>query len=419
MSDIKPTKYRGVRFREHPIRKNGIRKDRYFFIRYALNGKIKEEGLGWESQGYTETKAVAELEIIKENIKKGTGYTSLKAKRETASSTAQQEKIDTITFDEFFNSYEANQKGVKSVKFVINERQNYNNHIKPYIGDKPIKDITIEDIEKIKQTMLSASKLSGEPKYAAATINHVLKLCRHVFNVAITHKKIIENPANFVKLLKLNNQRLRFLSHEEAEILLENLQKIKSPEDNGADYYRQNQTSQVYELAILSLYCGCRAGELFALRANDVNFNTGFLTIRDSKNHSSRNVPMPELVIAVLKKRLLSLNITSEQYIFSNKTGGQLREVSNRYQFIADELFNQNIQDRKLRVVFHTLRHTYASWLVQAGVDLYTVKELMGHKTLAMTMRYAHLAPNKFTAAIAVLNKTAENITMAPQQNEH
>lgn len=407
----------GIYYREHPTRKNGVRKDRYFYLRYTLNGRQREEGFGWESQGYTETKAAAELEIIKENIKKGTGYTSLKEKKEVNRTTAEQS--ETITFDDFFNSYEAAQAGIKSDKFIKNERQYYNIHIKDHIGSKPLKEVTVEDIETIKQVMLKATKPSGEPKYAAATINHILKLCRHVFNVAITHKKVSENPTKHTKLLKVNNQRLRFLSHEDADILLKQLQEIKSPEEKGLNYYKQNQTSQTYELAVLSLYCGCRASELFALRANDVNFATGFLTIRDSKNHSSRNVPMPEIVIFTLKRRLSALNITQEDYIFRNKDGGQINEISDRYQEIADKLFNSDIEDRKLRVVFHTLRHTYASWLVQSGVDLYTVKELMGHKTLAMTMRYAHLAPNKFTAAIAVLNNTAENITMAPQQNAH
>ena len=160
-------------------------------------------------------------------------------------------------------------------------------------------------------------------------------------------------------------------------------------------------------MALISLYCGCRAGELYSLKANDVNFATGFLTIRKSKNHNARNIPMPQIVIDMLKQRLESLQITGEAPIFQDTDGGELYEVPDCYQKIADELFNQGIKDRQQRAVFHTLRHTYASWLVMSGVDLYTVKELMGHKTLAMTMRYAHLAPNKFKAAIAALNQSA------------
>jgi site-specific recombinase XerD len=66
---------------------------------------------------------------------------------------------------------------------------------------------------------------------------------------------------------------------------------------------------------------------------------------------------------------------------------------------------NKGIEDKRQRVVFHTLRHTYASWLVENGVDLYTVKELMGHKNLAMTERYSHLGQNTLKAAVQKLER--------------
>lgn len=411
------TKYTGVYYTEHKTRKYGIRRDRYFLLRYTLNGKQREEGFGWESQGYTETKAAAELETIKENIKRGTGYTSLKEKNLAMRQVAQEKENENTTFSTFYDLYEQAQHGTKTPKGIKCERQYFNNHIKSHIGTKPLKDIQVEDIEKIKQSMLNAKNTACEPKYAAATINHVIKLCRHCFKIAILWKKINENPANAVKLLPLENQRLRFFTHEEADLLLDRLKKIHQADAKaiGYQYYKDNHTSQIYEMALVSLYCGCRAGELYALRANDINFVTNFITIRKSKNHNARNIPMPQIIVDMLSHRLKCLSIVGEGLVFFDMNGNALYEISDRYQDITDELFNQGVEDRQQRAVFHTLRHTYASWLVQSGVDLYTVKELMGHKTLAMTMRYAHLAPNKFTAAIAVLNNTAENITMAPQ----
>jgi len=404
--DRQKTKFKGVFFREHKTRKYGIRKDRYYYLRYTLNGKQKEEGFGWESEGYTEAKAAAEVEIIRENIKKGIGYTSLKEKNAPIKQAIQEKENENITFSEFYDLYETAQFGTKTPKGIKCERQYFDNHIKKHIGAKPLKDIQIEDIEKIKQSMLKTKTTAHASKYAAATINHVIKLCRHCFKVAILWKKTTENPATAVKLLPLENQRLRFFTHSEAEILLEQLKKIHPADakSTGYQYYKTFKTSQTYEMALVSLYCGCRAGELFAIRANDINFTTAFLTIRKSKNHNARNIPMPQIIQDMFKQRLQSLNITGENFVFQDMNGGALYEISDRYQEIVDKLFNQGVKDRQQKAVFHTLRHTYASWLVMAGVDLYTVKELMGHKTLSMTMRYAHLAPQKFTAAITVLN---------------
>ncbi|MBR3676592.1 MAG: site-specific integrase [Alphaproteobacteria bacterium] len=400
------TKYKGVYYREHDTRKNGIRKDRYFILRYTDNGIRKQEGYGWESAGYTETKAAAEIEILRENIKKGTGYRSLKEKYEQQAAVTTARESANMTVDEFYNQYEVTQKGVKSDKGVINERQNYDNHIKKHIGYLPLNCVRIDEVEKIKQTMLETKKASGESKYAPATINHVLKLIRHLFNMAIARGKISTNPMDNIDLLPVDNERLRFLSHDEAALLLQELNKIKVTGQHtfGYEYYKRHQTNQTYEIAVIALNCGCREGELFNLRAADVNFSTGFLTIRKTKNHKSRNLPLTNDMIEILKRRIVELQLTGEQHIFQSYTGSPIYELSDQYQEIADRLFNQNITDRQLRVVFHTLRHTFASWLVMAGVDLYTVKELLGHKTLAMTMRYAHLAPNKFTAATAVLN---------------
>ena len=71
---------------------------------------------------------------------------------------------------------------------------------------------------------------------------------------------------------------------------------------------------------------------------------------------------------------------------------------------LRDTKLNEGITDPRDKVVFHTLRHTFASWLVQAGVPLYTVQRLMGHKSIVMTQRYAHLAPDQGAEAARLLS---------------
>ena len=81
-----------------------------------------------------------------------------------------------------------------------------------------------------------------------------------------------------------------------------------------------------------------------------------------------------------------------------------LDRVSKTFRRIADEMFNQGIEDPRLRVCFHTLRHTFASWLVEGGVSLYEVKELMGHADFSMTQRYSHLSPEGLRSAVKILD---------------
>ena len=90
--------------------------------------------------------------------------------------------------------------------------------------------------------------------------------------------------------------------------------------------------------------------------------------------------------------------------IFVDRNGHKIRSISNAFDRAVKNLgFNDGVSDRRFRVTFHTLRHTYASWLVQKGVDLYTVKKLMGHSTLAMTERYSHLAQDNLRDAVKKL----------------
>jgi site-specific recombinase XerD len=90
-----------------------------------------------------------------------------------------------------------------------------------------------------------------------------------------------------------------------------------------------------------------------------------------------------------------------DDFVFQGRGGKMLAETSRIFNEVMDNLgFNEGITDRRQKIVFHTLRHTYASWLVEQGVDLYTVKELMGHCTISVTERYAHIANGTLLNAV-------------------
>ena len=199
-----------------------------------------------------------------------------------------------------------------------------------------------------------------------------------------------ENPVKRVKLPTLNNKRERFLSHKEAHVLLEEIGK---------------SSKQLRIISLVSLHCGLRAGEIFNLKWSHVDFNNGFLHVADSKS-VIRNVPLTTMVT----DSLLSLGVgTAENLVFKSKKNDKIESVSVTFSRVIEKLgWNDGIEDRRQRVSFHTLRHTFASWLAIQGTPILTIKELLGHKTLAMTERYSHLIPDVKQEAVKNLERVFE-----------
>ncbi|MDR1609748.1 MAG: hypothetical protein LBR78_02765 [Holosporales bacterium] len=132
----------GVRCYEYPTRKYGIRKDRYFTIRYKVNGKRKEEGLGWASEGCTERKASKRLSELKENNRTGTGAKTLSEKREVARKQEQQYERENITFATVFKEYIEDAQGDRNNRTNKVELLYFNKWIAPLLGHLPMKDIS-------------------------------------------------------------------------------------------------------------------------------------------------------------------------------------------------------------------------------------------------------------------------------------
>jgi integrase len=232
-------------------------------------------------------------------------------------------------------------------------------------------------MEKIKKDMIDAGK-------APRSIQYALAVARQVINHAIRNEIFSgDNPASKVSRPKVDNKRLRFLSHEEADLLLDNLLK---------------RSQQLHDMALLSLHCGPRAGEIFDLTWGCVDLDRDSIVFLDTKSGKNRTVYMTNEV----KKMLLSkIRKKPTDLVFIDRKGAKIKEVSNAFgRAVKDLRFNDGIEDPRLKVYFHTLRHTYASWMVQNGESLYTVKELMGHSTLAMTERYSHLAKDNLKNAV-------------------
>ncbi|MDR0677680.1 MAG: site-specific integrase [Holosporaceae bacterium] len=384
----KYTKIPGLRYREHATRKHGLQKDKYFIIRYMVDGKRKEEGLGWLSEGWTEKKAAARLFELKENNRIGIGCKTLAEKREQAHKQKEEEKTKTkeeesrtATFSEIFEKYITQAKQDKSASSCKDEISFFKNWLQPVMGELTMSEITPDTLNALKKTILENGR-------TPRTATYILAVVRQVFNYAKNYDLYLgDNPVSKIKKPTCDNRRIRFLTKKEADALLEHLKGV---------------SGQLHDMALLSLYCGLRAGEIFSLAWNDVDFEHGILSIKDTKSGQNRSAVMTPDIKIMLEENKRTSN--SKGLVFISTVGTRIDAVSKSFARAVEALgFNDGIDDHRQKVVFHTLRHTYASWLVMSGVDLYTVQKLMGHSTISMTERYSHLAPDHLKKAVKML----------------
>jgi integrase len=382
------TSTKGIKYREHETRKHGKQKDRYFFIRYTLDGKDKKEALGWASEGWSEKKAAEYLFELKKNQRTGDGARTLAEKREQAQKQKEEEEAKTkeeesktITFSEVFEKYIVQAQHDKSISSCRDEVCFFKNWIQPVMGNLSMSEITPDTLNSLKKTVLENGK-------TPRTATYILAVVRQVFNYAKNHDLYLgENPVSKIKKPSCDNRRIKFLTKKEANALLEYLKGI---------------SKQLHDMSLLSLHCGLRAGEVFHLTWNDVDFEHEVLSIKDTKSGRNRSAIMTPDVKIMLEEN--KENSNSNGLVFISAVGTEIDAISKSFARAVKTLgFNNGIDDPRQKVVFHTLRHTYASWLVMSGVDLYTVQKLMGHSTISMTERYSHLAPDHLKKAVRML----------------
>ena len=383
---VEQTKFVGVRSREDSKKRYRGRADRYYFIRYR-RGKQVEEGVGWASDGMTPQQASNLRGEIVANIKSGAGPMSLKEKREAEFGRREAEALENLPLDKLATEYLEWSKANKAS--WRDDITRYNKHIKPVLGQLPIQKISPLDLEKLKRIL-------QKKELAPATIKQCLVLARQMFNKAKAWGKFDgENPfknatINNRKLLEVpDNRRIRFLQFEEAHSLL-NALSAKSP--------------QVHDMSLLSLDTGMRRGEVFALKWQDIDLKNEIIHIKDTKNNRNRQAFMTTRVKQMLVDR--KENGTKVGFVFRNKDGGGINYIYKVFDRVVQTLgFNKDLHDTRDRVVFHTLRHTFASWLALNHTPLLTIKELGGWQSLDMVERYAHLIPDQKREAIKKLEQ--------------
>lgn len=424
MSDewIKYKKAPGIYYREHPDRKvKGRTKDRYWRLFYKYEGKNKPEILGWESEGWPEAKVVEISAGLAGNRRKGLfpgTYAELqsenkkaRAEREAAAKEREEEAARaaaaTKTFAEVFPMYLEERKTV-----VYNERTFRDEKSKgfkwliPYFGHLTMSEISVSHIEKfIKECKNPTKKILEYGKREKAipkprtpqTIKHYINLLSQVWEWAKKNGFCAgDNPARAAEVKKATPQkkvhRSRFLTKEEVETLFPLLKE---------------RSLQLWAKCSFMLYCGLRPVEVHALTWGDVDEINMIINVEkqlDTNKGKSRHIPFTNKIADVLEKIRPEICFPTS-LVFPPKTirkeGVQRSgEISDVFEDVVNSLGWNDGVEKNNKILPYSLRHTYASWLVQKGVDLYTVAALLGHSTIEVTKRYAHLSPDNLRAAV-------------------
>lgn len=293
------------------------------------------------------------------------------------------------TFKEMMDKYMAEHSARnKAPKSHIRDRS-LCAHLVGFFGDMTITEIT--------PSLISEYKTKRREKGASPrTINYELTLMSHAFNLARKEWEWIkENPVSKVSKEKVNNQIERWLTLEEEKKLIKN-----SPQ-------------WLKEIIIFALNTGMRQSEILDLKWSQVDLARKTITILEQKNQKIDTLPINDNVANILNKRK-KLRKSESKYVFTNNNGKKIDDGNLRRSFYS-VIKKAGIGPFR----FHDLRHTFATRLVQAGIDLYTLQKLGRWKNISMVMRYAHHYPESLRSGVKILDKLEKkSITFLSQSNK-
>jgi integrase len=325
------------------------------------------------------------------------------------------EKKEVPTFRNFVNERFLEYTEARNKPSEIKNKQSMlERHLMPVFGDMRLDQIRPVHIEDYKRDKLKEGRVhkeralkTGKEKAAGLskkTIDNHLILLRRVLNVAREWELIDRTPKH--ELYRPKNPGFDFLDFEEAQRLIEAARAV--PGSLPRDHFEVGD-GDWGRMILLALRTGMRIGELLALRWPNASLRAARVHVCEAivrgirgtpKGNRTRDIPLSAQAMDALRQQRHS-RVCGEQ-VFCDLEGKPLRwEQCKKPLAIACRL-------AELRPVgWHTLRHTFASHLVMRGVALKAVQELLGHQSIEMTMRYAHLAPAARLAAVAVLDEPA------------
>jgi len=324
--------------------------ERIFYITYRRNGKLVEEKAGRQFQ---DAMTPAKASRIRADRIEGKSPSNKERREENA----RQKEIKEWTIKRLWEEYKSTHPLTKGIK---SDDGRFKLYIEPTLGDKKFEEVAPLDLDRLRINLLKIK--------SPQTVKHVIEIIKRVSNFAVN--KRLCRGLNFKPTSpKVNNLKTEFLSEEQIRALLKAIDEDPHPYAGS--------------MMKIALFTGMRRGELLKLRWVDIDFERGFIKIRDPKGGMDQTIPLNDAARGVLK----SLPRTGADFVFPRKGGGQRTDINHQIKAIKERAG----LPKDFRAL-HGLRHHYASMLASSGkVDMYVLQKLLTHKSPTMTQRYAHL----------------------------
>jgi integrase len=270
------------------------------------------------------------------------------------------------------------------IENIIPHKKNQKNDLrhlqywKDEIGAYALSEVTSSLIVEARDKLKS-------PNRSNSTINRYMTSLSHSLSIGANEWEWIENnPCRKIRKLKEPRGRIRYLSEAEKSRLLKNCS-----ESNSKD---------LYDAVVLSLATGARYSELMGLNWNQVDFQRKAITLFETKNNEIRLLPIVGLAYKIIEQRFIKRRFDTELIFPSQKDKDKPIEIRDSFEKACRD---SEIKDFK----WHDLRHTTASYLAMNGASLAEIAEVLGHKTLAMVKRYAHLSEAHTAKVVESMNE--------------
>jgi integrase len=288
-------------------------------------------------------------------------------------------KENKTTFKELLDAYV---EKVKDQRFYQTSVSYFIPVLKKRFEEKLLSEIDYKALEDFRDDRKKTPTQHGTER-SERTVNIEMSILRRMFRKGVKWGMVEKNPFENADDLffKENNRRERALTEDEVRRLIDACPKYLKP------------------IVIAALYTGLRKSDIFNLKWRDIDLKKGLIRLEEAKTEKTRNIVLNSDMITLLQ----SLPVKC-QYVFPNKHGKPYKDIKRSFEASLKKAGIEQSDDRRRKIVFHTLRHTCVSLLTERGADTTAVKNYVAHASEEMTKHYTHLSEEYARRTADILN---------------